>query len=44
MKLRNAAVAGLVSVSAVAGLVSPAYAAARPAAAGATCSTSFLPE
>ena len=33
MKLRNTAVAGLVSVSALAALASPAYAAARPAAA-----------
>jgi hypothetical protein len=33
MKLKNAMAAGLISVSAVAGLVSPAYAAARPAAA-----------
>jgi hypothetical protein len=33
VKLRNAVGAGLISVSAVAGLVSPAYAAARPAAA-----------
>jgi hypothetical protein len=33
MKVKNAVAAGLISVSAVAGLVSPAYAAARPAAA-----------
>mgnify|MGYP001283972926 CR=1 FL=1 len=33
MKLRNAAVAGLISVSAVAVLVGPAHAAVRPAAA-----------
>jgi hypothetical protein len=54
MKLKNAMAAGLISVSAVAGLVSPAYASARPAAAkvdkcsgyktGATCATNFVPE
>jgi hypothetical protein len=33
MRIKSALAAGLVSVSAVAGLVSPAYAAARPAAA-----------
>jgi hypothetical protein len=33
MKIKSAMAAGLISVSAVAGLVSPAYAAARPAAA-----------
>ena len=33
MKLRNAVVAGLISVSAAAGLASPAYATARPMAA-----------
>jgi hypothetical protein len=33
MKLRNAVVAGLVSVSAAAGLAGPAYATARPTAA-----------
>ncbi len=38
MKLRNAVVAGLVSVSAVAGLVSPAYAAAPAAAKVDKCS------
>ena len=33
MKLKNGMAAGLISVSAVAGLVSPAYAATRPAVA-----------